>query len=110
MERRFAESVKTGAPLFGTFGVGRVEEFWNRLLKPLIMTEASDLKLAKDCLMVFQVDPDEMDFSLLFADSRESRGPKVFIFWKTKRCPGEVVDGNGVGGALIVDTGVFSGG
>jgi hypothetical protein len=87
LEGLFSESVKTGAQLSGTFGVGRLQELLGRLFRPLQRTAPSAPSLVQECLVVFHVDPDEVDFSRCSRIQEKVEDLAHFTFWRTERRP-----------------------
>ena len=92
LEGLFSESVKTGAQLSGTFGVGRLQELLGRLFRPLQRTAPSAPSLVQEGLLVFHVDPDEVDFSRCSRIQEKLEDLAHFTFWRTERCPPPSLD------------------
>ena len=92
LEGLFSESVKTGGQLSGTFGVGRLQELLGRLFRPLQRTAQSASSLVQECLLVFHVDPDEVDFSRCSRIQEKEEDLAHFTFCRTERRPMPCLD------------------
>ena len=86
IEGQFAEAVRTGSGLFGTYGVGRLQDFLDRLFLPLARTGRSEEALARGYLVVFHVDPDLVDFSRSSQIQERVEDPANYTFWKAAKC------------------------